>query len=193
VPEIKTIAVIGAGRTGRGIAQIAALAGYRTILEDILPASLRRAETEISGEINRAVELGRYSREQGDVAIRRLEFATSLEDAAREAEMVIETVPQEFDSKEEIFRLLDRICRPDTVLASNTISLPVTDIAAVTERPEKVVGMRFSDPVHEMKSLEVIRAAKTDEDSLQAAVTVGRRMGLETSVVHERALSAPHS
>lgn len=183
--EIQTIAVIGAGIMGRGIAHVAALGGYRTILEDILPAALRRAEDEIRGNLEKAVELGKVKKDQADAAMERLEFATSLEDAARQADMVIEAVPEEFDSKEEIFRLLDRICRPNTVLASNTSSLSVTEIAAVTERPEKVVGMHFFNPVHKMKLIEIIKAAKTDDISLQAAITVGRRMGKETVVINE--------
>jgi len=183
--EIRTIAVIGAGIMGRGIAHVAALGGYRTILEDILPASLRRAEDEIRANLEKAVELGKVKKEQAEEAMRRLEFATSLEDAARQADMVIEAVPEEFDSKEEIFRLLDRICRPNTVLASNTSSLSITEIAAVTERPENVVGMHFFNPVHKMKLIEIIKAAKTDDASLQAAITVGRQMGKETVVIHE--------
>ncbi len=183
--EIRTVAVIGAGIMGRGIAHVAALGGYRTILEDILPASLRRAESEIRGNLDKAVELGKVKKEDADAAISRIEFASSLEDAAREADLVIEAVPEEFDSKEEIFRLLDRICRPNTVLASNTSSLSVTEIAAVTERPEKVVGMHFFNPVHKMKLIEIIKAVKTDSESLQAAVTVGRQMGKETVVINE--------
>jgi 3-hydroxybutyryl-CoA dehydrogenase len=183
--EIRTIAVIGAGIMGRGIAHVAALGGYRTILEDILPASLRRAEDEIRANLEKAVELGKVKKEQADEAMQRLEFASSLEDAARQADMVIEAVPEEFDSKEEIFRLLDRICRPNTVLASNTSSLSVTEIAAVTERPENVVGMHFFNPVHKMKLIEIIKAAKTDDASLQAAIAVGRRMGKETVVINE--------
>jgi 3-hydroxybutyryl-CoA dehydrogenase len=185
MPEIKTIAVIGAGIMGRGISHVAALGGYRTILEDILPAALRRAENEIRGNLDKAVELGKVKKDEAEAAMSRLEFATSLEQAAREADMVIEAVPEEFDSKEEIFRLLDRICRPNTVLASNTSSLSVTEIAAVTERPEKVVGMHFFNPVHKMKLIEIIKAAKTDDESLQAAITVGRRMGKETVVINE--------
>lgn len=185
MPEIKTIAVIGAGIMGRGIAHVAALGGYRTILEDILPASLRRAESEIRGNLDKAVELGKVKKDEAEAVMDRIEFATSLEGAAREADMVIEAVPEEFDSKEEIFRLLDRICRPNTVLASNTSSLSVTEIAAVTERPEKVVGMHFFNPVHKMKLIEIIKAAKTDDDSLQAAIAVGCRMGKETVVIEE--------
>ncbi len=183
--EIRTVAVIGAGIMGRGIAHVAALGGYRTILEDILPASLRRAESEIRANLDKAVELGKVPKPEADAAFSRIEFASNLEDAAREADMVIEAVPEEFESKEEIFRLLDRFCRPNTVLASNTSSLSVTEIAAVTERPEKIVGMHFFNPVHKMKLIEVIRAARTDDETLAAALEVGRRMGKETVVIHE--------
>lgn len=182
--EIRTIAVIGAGRMGRGIAHVAALGGYRTILEDILPAALRRAEDEIRTNLGKAVETGRVRRDEADAALSRLEFATCLEDAAREADMVIEAVPEEFDSKEEIFRLLDRICRPDTILASNT-SLAVTDIAAVTERPQNVVGMRFVGAAHEGSLIEVIRGAKTDDATFDAAVNVGRRIGKQALNIRE--------
>jgi 3-hydroxybutyryl-CoA dehydrogenase len=185
MPEIRTVAVIGAGIMGRGIAHVAALGGYRTILEDLLPASLRRAEDEIRANLEKAVELGKVPPADAEAALTRLEFASNLEDAAREADLVIEAVPEEFESKEEIFRLLDRFCRPNTVLASNTSSLSVTEIAAVTERPAKIVGMHFFNPVHKMKLIEIIRAAKTDDDTLATAVEVGRRMGKETVVINE--------
>jgi 3-hydroxybutyryl-CoA dehydrogenase len=185
MPEIRTVAVIGAGIMGRGIAHVATLGGYRTILEDLLPASLRRAEDEIRANLEKAVELGKVPPAEASAALARLEFASNLEDAAREADLVIEAVPEEFESKEEIFRLLDRFCRPNTVLATNTSSLSVTEIAAVTERPAKIVGMHFFNPVHKMKLIEIIRAAKTDDDTLATAVEVGRRMGKETVVINE--------
>jgi 3-hydroxybutyryl-CoA dehydrogenase len=183
--EIRTVAVIGAGIMGRGIAHVAALGGYRTILEDLLPASLRRAEDEIRANLEKAVELGKVPPAEASAALARLEFASNLEDAAREADLVIEAVPEEFESKEEIFRLLDRFCRPNTVLATNTSSLSVTEIAAVTERPAKIVGMHFFNPVHKMKLIEIIRGAKTDDETLATAVEVGRRMGKETVVINE--------
>jgi 3-hydroxybutyryl-CoA dehydrogenase len=183
--EIQTVAVIGAGIMGRGIAHVAALGGYRTILEDLLPASLRRAEDEIRANLEKAVELGKVPPAEASAALARLEFASNLEDAAREADLVIEAVPEEFESKEEIFRLLDRFCRPNTVLATNTSSLSVTEIAAVTERPAKIVGMHFFNPVHKMKLIEIIRGAKTDDETLATAVEVGRRMGKETVVINE--------
>ena len=183
--KVNTIAVIGAGTMGRGIAHAAALGGYRTILEDLLPGALRKAETEIRANLNKAVELGKVSAPDADSAFGRLEYAGSVEEAAREADLVIEAVPEEMESKIEIFTLLDKICRPTTMLASNTSSLSVTEIASVTYRARKCVGMHFFNPVHKMKLLEVVRALETDDDTLATAVEVGKRMGKEVVVIKE--------
>lgn len=183
--KIQTVAVIGAGIMGRGIAHVAALGGYRTILEDILPASLRRAEDEIRGNLDKAVELGKVSQQDAAVAFKRLEYAGSVEDAARDADLVIEAVPEEMESKIEIFTLLDKICKPHTILASNTSSLSVTEIASVTYRARKILGMHFFNPVHKMKLLEIVRALETDDETLAACAEVGRRMGKEVVIVRE--------
>jgi len=183
--EIKTIAVIGAGTMGRGIAHVAAVGGYRTVLEDLLPASLRKAESEIRTNLDKAVELGKVSAGDAEAALGRLEYAGSVEQAAREADLVIEAVPEEMESKIEIFTLLDKICRPGTILASNTSSLSVTEIASVTYRAKKCVGMHFFNPVHKMKLLEVVRALETDDETIAAAAEVGRRMGKEVVVIKE--------
>ena len=183
--QIKTVAVIGAGIMGRGIAHAAAIGGYRTILEDLLPAALRRAESEIRANLDKAVELGKVMAPAADAAFRRLEYAGSVEEAAREADLVIEAVPEEMESKIEIFTLLDKICRPTTILASNTSSLSITEIASVTYRAKKCVGMHFFNPVHKMKLLEVVRALETDDDTLATAVEVGKRMGKEVVVIKE--------
>ncbi len=183
--QVKTIAVIGAGTMGRGIAHAAALGGYRTILEDILPNALRRAESEIRANLDKAVEIGKVSAGDADAAFARLEYASSVQEAAREADLVIEAVPEELESKIEIFTLLDKICRPTTVLASNTSSLSLTEIASVTYRAKKIVGMHFFNPVHKMKLLEIVRALETDDDTLATAVDVGRRMGKEVVVIKE--------
>ena len=139
--QVKTIAVIGAGTMGRGIAHAAALGGYRTILEDILPNALRRAESEIRANLDKAIELGKVTAGDADAAFNRLEYAGSVDEAARQADLVIEAVPEEMESKVEIFTLLDKICRPTTVLASNTSSLSLTEIASVTYRAKKIVGI----------------------------------------------------
>jgi 3-hydroxybutyryl-CoA dehydrogenase len=185
VAQVATVAVIGAGMMGRGIAHVAALGGYRTILEDLLPSALRKAESEIRANLEKAVELGKVSAGAADAAVTRLEFAGSLEEAAREADLVIEAVPEEMESKIEIFTRLDKICRPNTVLASNTSSLSLTEIASVTYRAKKCVGMHFFNPVHKMKLLEVVRALQTDDDTLATAVDVGKRMGKEVVVIKE--------
>lgn len=183
--QVKTVAVIGAGIMGRGIAHAAAQGGYRTILEDLLPGTLRKAEGEIRANLDKAVELGKATKDDADAAFKRLEYAGSVEEAAREADLVIEAVPEEMESKIEIFTLLDKICRPTTILASNTSSLSITEIASVTYRTKNIVGMHFFNPVHKMKLLEVVRALETDDDTLATAVDVGTRMGKEVVVIKE--------
>jgi 3-hydroxybutyryl-CoA dehydrogenase len=185
VAEIKTIAVIGAGIMGRGIAHVAALGGYRTILEDLIPDALRKAESEIRTNLDKAVELKKVSSGDAHAAFSRLEYAGSVEEAAREADLVIEAVPEEMESKIEIFTLLDKICRPSTILASNTSSLSITEIASVTYRAKKCLGMHFFNPVHKMKLLEVVRALETDDETIAAAADVGRRMAKEVVVIKE--------
>lgn len=185
MPEIKTIAVIGAGIMGRGIAHVAALGGYRTVLEDLIPGALRKAEGDIRANLDKAVELKKVSSADADAAFKRLEYAGSVEEAAREADLVIEAVPEEMESKIEIFTLLDKICRPGTILASNTSSLSITEIASVTYRAKKCVGMHFFNPVHKMKLLEVVRALETDDETIVASADVGRRMGKEVVVIKE--------
>jgi 3-hydroxybutyryl-CoA dehydrogenase len=185
VSEVRTIAVIGAGTMGRGIAYAAALGGYRTILEDLLPNALRRAGDEIKANFDKGVELGKLSAEDANAAIGRMEYASTPEEAAREAELVIEAVPEEMESKIEIFTLLDKACRPDTILASNTSSLSITEIASVTYRAKKCIGMHFFNPVPKMKLLEIVRALETDEDTVQKCAEVGRRMKKEVVVIKE--------
>jgi 3-hydroxybutyryl-CoA dehydrogenase len=183
--EIQTIAVIGAGVIGRGIAFAAALGGYRTILEDILPSSLRTAATELREHLAKAADLGTVSKPEALAAFNRLEYASTVEHAAREADLVIEAVPDELESKIEIFTLLDKICRPQTILVSNTSSFRVSEIASVTYRATKIAGMRFTDPVFSGKNLEVVRARLTDDETIAACTEVGRRMGKQVTIVAE--------
>ncbi len=169
---------------GRGIAQLAAWGGYRTILEDLLPNALRRAESEIRIQLALAVDSGAVA---ANAAFSRLEFADRVEDAARPADLVIEAVPEELESKIEIFTLLDKICRPGAILASHVSSLSITEISRVTYRARNCLGMHFAEPVERQKRLEIIRGLETDDDTLAAAVQVGRRMGKETVVIEDAA------
>ncbi len=183
--QVNTIAVIGAGTMGRGIAHAAALGGYRTVLQDILPNALRQAESEIRANLDKAVEIGKIAANEANAAFARLQYAGSVEEAARQADLVIEAVPEEMESKIEIFTLLDKICRPTTILASNTSSLSLTEIAGVTYRAKKIVGMHFFNPVHKMKLLEIVRALETDDDTVATAADVGTRMRKEVVVIKE--------
>jgi 3-hydroxybutyryl-CoA dehydrogenase len=185
--DVRTIAVIGAGPVGRGIAQLAARGGYRTILEDLLPNPLRRAESEIRIQLDSAVASGGVTADAAKAAFSRLEFAGAVEDAARQADLVIEAVPEELESKIEIFTLLDKICRPGTILASHLSSLSITEISRVTYRARNCLGMHFVEPVHDGKRLEIIRGQETDDDTVATAVEVGRRMGKETVVIEDAA------
>jgi 3-hydroxybutyryl-CoA dehydrogenase len=191
VTEIRTVAVIGAGILGRGIAHAAALGGYRTILEDLFPNALRKAETEIRANLDKAVELGRVNSAEADAAFARLEYAGSIDEAARQADLVIEAVPQEMESKMEIFIMLDKFCRPGTILASNAASLSITEIASVTYRARKCVGMRFFNSEHGVNRIEIVRALETDDDTLAAGVEVAKRLGKEVVVIKEEPASSP--
>jgi len=183
--EIRTIAVIGAGAPGREIAYASVLGGYRTILEDILPASLRNAAAELRHHLARAADVGSVSEAEANAAFSRLEYASTVEQAAREADLVFEAVPDEMESKIEIFTLLDKICRPATILASNTFTLSVTVIASVTYRVTKVLGMRFANS-SATKLLEIIRGRETSDETIATCTQVGRRLGREVVVVADR-------
>lgn len=183
--NIQTIAVVGAGLMGRGIAQVAAQAGYRTILEDISGQMLDKALAAIREDLEGGVARGKVTREQVDAALARIVPEKVLENAVREADLVIEAVPEDMETKIEVFTILDKAAPPRTIFASNTSSLSVTEIAATTFRPSQFVGMHFFNPVPRMKLLEIIQALETKEEALAAAEEVGRRMGKETVRVKE--------
>ncbi len=183
--EVNTIAVIGAGTMGRGIAYAAALGGYRTILEDISPAMLEQGLAYVREAFEDGVARGKVSPQQKEHALAQLGSARSVEEACREADLVIEAVPEDMELKVDIFCILDKFAKPGAIFASNTSSLSITEVAAVTCRPEKCVGMHFFNPVPKMKLLEVVRALETSEDTLATCREVGRRMGKEIVVVRE--------
>ena len=180
MPEIRTIAIIGGGATGCSIAYAAALGGFRAILEDILPASLRRAESEIQSAVHSAVAQGRFSKQAAATALAKIEYASTVEQAAREADLAIECVPDEMESKLEIFTILDRVCRPGTILASTSSSLTISEIASITFRAQQCVGLRFNGG-----EMTVVCGTETDEETQAACVAVGEKMGREVLVVYE--------
>jgi 3-hydroxybutyryl-CoA dehydrogenase len=174
-PAILTIAVIGAGAEGRAIASALAQAGYRTILEDILPGSLRQAQAAIRQHLDTVAVRNGAGRESANAAFARIEYAMTVEQAAREADLVIECVPDELESKLEIFTLLDKVCRPHTMLACTTSTLSVSDVASVTYRAEKCAGLQFSGGC-----MAIVRGLLTSDETMNILVEMGRRIGVRT-------------
>ncbi len=183
--DVKTIAVIGAGTMGRGIAYASALGGYQTILEDVSPSVLEQGVAYIRDTLEEGVTRGKVTPEQKQEALGRLSTAKAVEEACRLADLLVEAVPEEMEIKLEIFTLFDKFAKPGAILASNTSSLSVTEMAAVTFRPENCIGMHFFNPVPKMKLLEIVRALETSEETLAACAEVGRRIGKEVVIVRE--------
>jgi 3-hydroxybutyryl-CoA dehydrogenase len=183
--EIRTIGVVGAGTMGRGIAYAALFGGYRTVLEDVSPEMLEQGTAYIKQALEDGVTRGKLTTEQRDRAIANLSTAHSVEAVCREADLLIEAVPEEMELKLEIFTIFDKFAKPNAILASNTSSLSVTEMAAITFRAEHCIGMHFFNPVPKMKLLEIVRALETSEEIVVACVEVGRRMGKEVVVVRE--------
>lgn len=182
---IQTVTVLGAGIMGRGIAYASALGGFRTILQDTSAPVLERASAEIGSLLDKGVAAGKVKAEAAAAARGQLSTAQRLEDAAGGADLVIEAVPEDIALKIELFGALDRLTPAHAILASNTSSLSITEMAAATGRPAQVVGMHFFNPVHRMRLLEIVRALETDAATLAAVALVGGRMGKECVVVRE--------
>lgn len=183
--DVKTIGVIGAGTMGRGIAYAAAYGGYRTILEDVSPEMLEQGIAYIRQNLEEGVARGKVTEEQRKIGLANLTTSRSVEDLCREADLLIEAVPEEMEVKLEIFTIFDKFARPAAILASNTSSLSITELAAITFRAENCIGMHFFNPVPKMKLLEIVRALETSEATVQACAEAGSRMGKEVVVIRE--------
>jgi 3-hydroxybutyryl-CoA dehydrogenase len=177
-----TVAVVGAGLMGAGIAQVSAVAGHRVILRDVTDAALERGRGSIAKSLDRFVTKGTLERAAADAALDRIDTTTDL-DAAGEADVVVEAVFEDIEVKHEVFKVLDRVCRDGAVLATNTSAIPITRIAAVTERPEAVVGTHFFSPVPMMGLCELVRGLKTSDETLAAARQFAEGLGKTCVVV----------
>jgi len=183
--EVKTIGIIGAGTMGRGIAYAAAVGGYRTILEDVMPETLAKGMVWIEQSLDEGVHRGKLEAAARDAALARIQTSSSVENVCREADFLIEAVPEEMELKLELFTLFDKFAKPKAVLASNTSSLSVAEMAEMTYRPELCVGMHFFNPVPKMKLIEIVKAPKTSDETIAVCREVGGRMGKEVVVVKE--------
>lgn len=176
--KIEKIAVIGAGIMGSGVAQVSAAAGYQVIIQDISEAMLQKAKTGIEASLKKLVSKGKLSGEKADATLANITYTTDLV-AAADADLVIEAVFENLKVKQELFAKLDEVVRPDTILASNTSALPITEIGSATRRGTQFVGIHFMNPVPLMKGVEVIRGQLTSKETYQAATAYVRSLGKE--------------
>jgi 3-hydroxybutyryl-CoA dehydrogenase len=183
--EVERVAVIGAGTMGRGIVHAAALGGFRVTLQDVDSGVLKGALEGIQKEMQKAVERDRIDEGEMRGGLERISPTESLEEAVKEADLVIEAVPEEMELKLEIFGRLDELCPEHAVLATNTSTMSPTEIAAATNRPERCIAMHFFNPAHKMKLVELVRGLETADETVEAARDVAERMGKETVEVEE--------
>lgn len=174
--EIKKIMVIGAGQMGGGIGQVSAQAGYQVVQYDLTDELVAKGIKVMEKNLSRDVEKGKRTAEEKDAILGRIKPSTKLEDAA-DADLVVEAVVENMAVKSKIFSELDKICKPEAILASNTSSLPITEIAAVTKRPDKVIGMHFMNPVPVMRLVEIIRGLQTSDETFKVIEETSIKMG----------------
>jgi 3-hydroxybutyryl-CoA dehydrogenase len=182
---IQNITVIGSGLMGRGIAQVAAQGGYKTIMVDINDAILAKAMDNIRTETEKGVSLGKLSAEAREKTLANLSTGTDIEKSGANADVVIEAVPEDLKIKYDTFTRLDKSCPAHTLFASNTSSLSITEMAAMTKRAPNFLGMHFFNPVHKMKLLEIVTGLETSSDAVKTASEVGVKMGKEVVVIKE--------
>lgn len=172
---VQKIVVIGAGQMGSGIAQVCAMAGYDVKVQDLKQEQLDRGLAIITKNLARQVEKGRMKEEEKEATLNRLTVTLDL-DCVKEADLVIEAAVEKMDIKKKIFANLDEIAPDHAILATNTSSLPITEIAAVTKRPEKVIGMHFMNPVPVMKLVEIIRGLATDDEVYETIEDITKKI-----------------
>ena len=176
--EIKTVGVVGLGTMGAGIAQVCVQAGVETVGREVTPELAERGRDTIERYLARGVEKARLTQDDMDAALARLRLATDLDELAG-CDLVIEAIVEQVEAKKELFAALERVVRPEAILATNTSALSVTEIAAATERPERVVGMHFFNPAPVMPLVEVVRTQLTDPAVHDAAYAFAERIGKE--------------
>jgi 3-hydroxybutyryl-CoA dehydrogenase len=174
--EINKIGVVGCGTMGSGIAQVGAQAGYHVVVLEVSENILKKGLSTIEAFLNKGVEKGKVSQEEKNSALARIKGTTSYEDFA-DCDLVVEAVIEEMEFKKKVFKELDKICPPHTILTSNTSSLSIIDIASITNRPENVLGLHFMNPVPVMKLLEIVKSIVTSEKTLQICKEFGKSLG----------------
>jgi len=183
--EVRTIAVIGAGTMGRGIAYATALGGFQTVLEDVNDVVLAKALAWIHEAFDEGVRRSKVEPSARDAALARMSTSNSVEEAIRDAELVIEAIPEDVERKRELFETFDRSGKPRAIFASNTSSLSISDFTASLGSRDRCIGMHFFNPVPKMKLVEIVRTAHTSDETVNTCVASAHRMHKETVIVHE--------
>lgn len=176
--DIQRIFIQGAGTMGSGIAQVSAQAGFEVILMDLNRELVQRGMSSIDKSLQRGVEKGKVRTEEKVAILSRIITVTEVEEA-KEADLAIEAVFEDLDTKKKVFKTLDEICPPHTILASNTSALPIAAMASATKRPDKVLGLHFMNPVPVMRGVEVIRAMTTSDETMRLGKEFVKRLGKE--------------
>ncbi len=182
--SIETIAVIGSGTMGNGIAHVAALTGYNVVLIDIKEEFLERAIKTITKNCDRQIKKERLTEDQKNGLLARIKTSTDLQEASA-ADFVVEAATEDEATKFELFRKLDGLCREGVIISSNTSSISITKLAAQTDRPENVIGMHFMNPVPMMKLVEVVRGLATSDETLQTVAALAEKMGKTPVTVND--------
>ncbi|MBI5602969.1 MAG: 3-hydroxybutyryl-CoA dehydrogenase [Deltaproteobacteria bacterium] len=177
--EIKKIGVVGAGTMGNGIAQVAAQIGCSVVMRDVEDRFVENGVKNITRFLSKSVEKGKMTEDQKNEILGRIKGTTSMADL-KDVDLVIEAVLEDLNLKKAVFKELDGICKPETILATNTSSMSITEIAVATQRPDKVVGMHFFIPVPLMRLVEIIRAYQTSDETVQVTADLAKKMGKET-------------
>ena len=174
--DIKTIGVVGAGTMGHGIAQVCAQTGYNVIMNDREDAFVQRGLISISKSLDKLADKGKFSAEERDAIYGRITPSINLEDLSQ-SDLVVEAVFEKLEVKRDVLTRLDAICRPETILASNTSSISITKLAAATKRPDKIIGMHFFNPVPIMQLIEIIRALQTSQETFDTIHDLSVKLG----------------
>lgn len=177
--EIKTVGVIGAGVMGGGVAQVSAAAGYQVMVQDVSKDALGRAKGGIEFSLNKLVDKGKINSADADRALSNIRFSTDLKQVCEKGDLIVEAVFENLATKHELFQTMDRHAREETILASNTSALPITEIASATKRGDKVIGIHFMNPVPLMKGVEIIRGQLTSDETFETAIAFVRSLGKE--------------
>jgi 3-hydroxybutyryl-CoA dehydrogenase len=175
--QIRKVCVVGAGVMGSGIAQVFAQAGYDVVMVDVAEEFLQKGMSSIRANLERAVAKGKMSKEEAEAVLGRIETTLDLEKAGGEADFVVEAVVEKMNVKREVFSRLDRACKSHTILASNTSTLSITEMASVTQRPDRVAGMHFFNPAPIMRLVEVIAGAETSQETLSTVKALAEKLG----------------